>query len=114
MGTLVVSELALWSPLVYVAIFASTSSTFASMMGAPRVLMAVAADKLIPMFNPLGVVRGSDGEQIRAYILVHIIATGCIGIGNLNTIASGITQLFLISYGFVNYACFASSIVNSP
>ena len=113
--TLVVSELALWSPLVYVAIFASTtSSTFASMMGAPRVLMAVAADKLIPMFNPLGVVRGSDGEPIRAYILVYIIATGCIGIGNLNTIASGITQLFLISYGFVNYACFASSIVNSP
>jgi amino acid transporter len=44
---LVITSVSLWSPLVYAGIFAATlSSALASMVGAPRILQALAKDRL--------------------------------------------------------------------
>ena len=113
-NTLIMMDLSVFGPLVVAGIFAATlSSALASLVGAPRVLQAVCRDGLIPLFNTFGVGRKSDGEPIKGYVLSFFVAAACISIGDLNAIASLISQLFLISYGFVNYACFASSYTQS-
>lgn len=42
-------DLSFWSPLIFIGIYAATlSSAIASLVGAPRILMSVARDDIIP------------------------------------------------------------------
>ena len=68
---LFMAKVSLWPPIVYAGIFASTlSSAIASLVGAPRILQAVAQDKLFPGLEVFG-----RGRKIkRAY--------GCVRINN--------------------------------
>ncbi|GIQ91791.1 hypothetical protein KIPB_015193, partial [Kipferlia bialata] len=43
-------------------------------------------------------------EPMLATVLTFAIAAGCIMIGELNAIAPLISNLFLVSYGLINYA----------
>ncbi|KNC51205.1 Na-K-2Cl cotransporter 1 [Thecamonas trahens ATCC 50062] len=107
-NTLIMMDISVAGPVIVAGIFAATlSSALASLVGAPRVLQAVCRDQLIPALNMFGKGRRSDDEPIHGYILVFFVAVACISIGDLNAIASLISQLFLLSYGFVNYATFA-------
>eukprot|EP01138_Halocafeteria_seosinensis_P006254 gb/GECG01006395.1/.p1 GENE.gb/GECG01006395.1/~~gb/GECG01006395.1/.p1 ORF type:complete len:1147 (+),score=102.26 gb/GECG01006395.1/:1-3441(+) len=46
---LIMANVSLWRPLVYIGVYAATlSSALASLVGAPRILQAVAIDKLYP------------------------------------------------------------------
>ena len=46
---LIMAQMSIWSPLVYVGVFAATlSSALASLVGAPRILQALARDRLFP------------------------------------------------------------------
>jgi amino acid transporter len=48
---LIMVDISIWSPLIYVGIFAATlSSAIASLVGAPRILQAVAQDDLFPLY----------------------------------------------------------------
>merc|ERR1711871_1556023 len=105
-------RVALWSPMVYIGIFVATlSSALASIVGAPRILQSVAADNIFPWpaLNFFGEGRGIENEPVRAYFLTFAIAQGCNLIGNLDLIAPLISNFFMISYAFVNYACFECS-----
>jgi len=102
-------------PLVLAGIFAATfSSGLASLVGAPRILMAVAQDDLIPALKPFSVVRASDSSPIRGYFLTYIVSSGCILIGSLNAIAPLISMFFMITYGLINLSTFALEISKSP
>jgi len=114
---LIMQYISIWSPIFYVGVFAATlSSALASLVGAPRILQSVASDKVFPCawFNYFGAGRGTNNEPVRAYVLTFLITCGCCLIGKLDVIAPLISNFFMISYAFTNYACFASSMAKYP
>eukprot|EP00466_Bigelowiella_natans_P021009 jgi/Bigna1/87190/estExt_fgenesh1_pg.C_170175 len=102
-------------PLVLAGIFAATfSSGLASLVGAPRILMSVAQDDLIPALAPFGVYRQSDKSPVRGYFLTYFVSGCCILIGSLNAIAPLISMFFMITYGLINLSTFALEMSKSP
>lgn len=79
---------------------ATLSSALGSILGAPRILQAVANDKIAPSF--LGRGFGPSNEPRNALIFSYLIAQGGILIGELNAIARVVTIFFIITYGFLN------------
>lgn len=78
---IIMSEVSIWQPLILFGIYAATiSSALTSLVGAPRILLSLSRDNLIPYFEYFSVTN-ADGEPIRAYIACYIIALGCIFIG---------------------------------
>lgn len=105
-----------WSPLLINAgIFAATlSSALGSMMGAPRILQALARDNIFPRLKPFAKGAGTSNEPRNAVVLTFIIAEVGILLGDLNAIAPVITMFFMVTYGTINLACFYESITNNP
>ena len=101
--------------LIYGGCFAATlSSAIASLVGAPRVLQALAKDKLYPGLDIFGVGSGSNNDPVNGYILVFIISVVCILIGDLNIVSGLLSNFFVASYGLINFSSFHASITKSP
>jgi amino acid transporter len=140
---LIAKTVNIWGPLLYAGVFAATlSSAIATLIGAPRVIQALARDGVFNFewmyfFSQLprpmkeseirkdadGHVNGYTAEEIaamdppepvRAYYLTFVIACLCILIGEVNLVAPVISQFFLISFCLINYAAFAASISKAP
>ncbi|CAG7838639.1 unnamed protein product [Allacma fusca] len=104
-----------WGPLIYMGCFAATlSSAIASLIGAPRVLQALAKDKLYPFIHIFAKGYGKNNDPVRGYVLVFAIALGCTLIGKLNAIAPLLSNFFLAAYCLINFSCFHGSIAKSP
>ncbi len=91
-----------WVPqLVAAGVFAATlSSALGSILGAPRILQAVAIDRILPGFFSKG--YGASKEPRNALIITFLIALAGILIGELNVIARIVSIFFIITYGFLN------------
>ena len=101
--------------LIYGGCFAATlSSAIASLVGAPRVLQALAKDKLYPGLDIFGKGSGSNNDPVNGYILVFIISVICILIGDLNIVSGLLSNFFVASYGLINFSSFHASITKSP
>ncbi len=112
---IVLVEISLWKPIVYAGILAATlGSALAQVIGAPRVLMALARDNIFPFLKPFSKSYGPNNEPILGYFLTLCIVVAAIAVGDLNSVSPYITQFFLASYALVNYACFAQAISRSP
>jgi len=108
--------------LVLAGVFAATlSSAIGSLLGAPRVLQAVARDQVIPQLHLFA--RGSAGrdEPRRALWLslgiasfIILWAGGDSEGGAFNVLASVVTMFFLYTYGMVNLAAFVESFSGNP
>lgn len=87
--------------LILVGILGATlSSALGSMLGAPRILQAIAGDRLAPSLFSKGF--GVSNEPRNALLLTFFIAQIGILIGELNAIARIVTILFIIIYAFLN------------
>ncbi len=93
---------------------ATLSSAMASFLGAPRILQAIAADRIIPVLLPLAKGAGPTNNPRRAVLLSGIIALITVALGNLNTLAPVVAMFFLISYGLLNYATYYEARAASP
>jgi len=103
------------STLITAGVFAATlSSGLASMMGAPRILQAVARDNVFKSLRPFAAGSGRHGEPRPAIALTFAISQACILLGDLDTIASLITMAFLITYGTLNLATYYESVTGNP
>ncbi|MEE4177478.1 MAG: hypothetical protein V2I46_08210 [Bacteroides sp.] len=91
-----------WIPQLVIAgiLGATLSSALGSILGAPRILQAVAIDRIIPRF--LGKGYGPSNEPRNALMITYVIAQAGILIGELNVIARVVTIFFIITYGFLN------------
>ena len=79
-NNMMMKEISCLSILIYAGIYAATiSSALASLVGAPRILQAVARDNLFPFLSYFSTGYGSSDEPLRAYVLTMIIA-GLFGI----------------------------------
>merc|ERR1719500_2106582 len=101
--------------LIYGGCFAATlSSAIASLVGAPRVLQALAKDKLYPKIEFFAVGMGANNDPIRGYILVFIVAVGCILMAELNVVSSLLSNFFVAAYALINFSVFHASLTKSP
>ena len=106
--------------LVIAGVYAATlSSALASLMGAPRILQALARDGIFPPLKIFG--RGAPGsdEPRRGlwltYIMTVITLKGAGGGGQaLNIVAGVLTMFFLYTYGMTNLAAFIESFGGNP
>ena len=111
----VMLDIARWPMLINAGIFAATlSSALGSMMGAPRILQALARDNIFPSLRRFGRGSGASGEPRAATVLTFAIAQVCVLLGDLNAIAPIITMFFMLTYGTINFACFRESITGNP
>ena len=93
-----------WIPALVVAgIWGATlSSALGGILGGPRILQAVANDKIVPSF--LGKGYGVNNEPRTALILTFLLSEIGVLIGDLNIIAGIVTMFYLTAYGFINLA----------
>ncbi len=108
--------------LVVGGVFAATiSSAVGSFLGAPRVLQALARDRIFPILNPFA--RGSKGtdEPRLGLVLtlgltcaVFVLIRGRDSLAGFDLIASIVTMFFLCTYGMINLAAFVESFGRNP
>jgi solute carrier family 12 sodium/potassium/chloride transporter 2 len=97
---------ALWPFLVICGILAATfSSALASLVGAPRILLALAEQKTIPLWKFFRV-KTADNEPRNAIVVTGAIILISVLTLDLNALASLITMFFLITYGTLNLVVF--------
>uniref|UniRef100_A0A5S6R3N1 Solute carrier family 12 member 2 n=1 Tax=Trichuris muris TaxID=70415 RepID=A0A5S6R3N1_TRIMR len=102
-------------PLVTAGIFATClSSSLTCLVSAPRTFQAICKDRLYPHISFLGKGSGTQDEPRRATVLVTIIGLIVISVGDLNSVAPLISNLYLASFALINYACFDGSLAQSP
>ncbi|MFW5758924.1 MAG: hypothetical protein ACOCYO_09600, partial [Bacteroidota bacterium] len=96
-------KIALYSPFVVAGIWGATlSSALGGILGGPRIIQALAKDKLAPSWIKKG--YGVNNEPRIAVIITFVIAQAGILLGDLNTIASVVSMFFIAAYGFINLA----------
>ena len=108
--------------LVVAGVYAATiSSAIGSMMGAPRILQALARDRIFPVLAPFA--RGTEvGDEPRNGLWltlgmtfgVLLIAGNGEGGGGLEAVASVLTMFFLFTYGMTNAAAFIEQLSRNP
>jgi solute carrier family 12 sodium/potassium/chloride transporter 2 len=113
---LIMRRMALWGDAIVLGVWGATlSSAVGSIMGAPRVLQALARDGVLPRpLRWLG--KGSGPEDTpRAGTAVTLgIALAAVAMGNLNIIAPVLTMFFLTTYGVLNVAAGLERLLGSP
>jgi len=93
--------------LVSAGVIAATlSSGMASFLGAPRVLQALAADRIFPVLLPFAKGEPETNNPRRGVVLTAIIAYATVALGDLNVIAPVVSMFFLVTYGLLNYATY--------
>lgn len=103
---MIMVDKALWGPAVIAGIMGATlSSALGSMVGAPRVLQALAEQKTVP-FHRLFAAKTRNNEPRNATILTGLVIEVALIAGNLDYLASLITMFFLITYGMLNLVVF--------
>ncbi len=96
-------KIAFWSPLVVAGIWGATlSSALGGILGAPRILQAIARDKIFPKFFGNG--HGANNEPRNALLLTFLIAEAGILVGELDVIARIVSMFYIAAYGFINLA----------
>lgn len=108
--------------LVIAGVFAATlSSALGSFMGAPRVIQAVAKDRLIPMLHIFKKGTGPANEPVRAlWLTLGLTITTILWAGNgdtgraFNILAGVVTMFFLYTYAMINVAAFVESFAGNP
>ncbi|RXG73338.1 Solute carrier family 12 member 2 [Armadillidium vulgare] len=104
-----------WGPLIYMGSYAATlSSAIACIVGAPRVLQALAKDRIYPYIHFFAAGWGANNDPVRGYGLVFFITFACVMVAELNAVSSLLTNCFLASYSMINFSCFHASLIKSP
>ena len=108
--TTIIRQLSVSPWLIDVGVIAATlSSAIASIMGAPRTLQRLAADRIVKPLQPFAVGSGADDNPRRGAALSAVIALVTIALGDLDVVAPVISMFFLASYGMINYATYSEA-----
>jgi solute carrier family 12 sodium/potassium/chloride transporter 2 len=109
---MIMVDKALWGPAVIAGIMGATlSSALGSMVGAPRVLQALAQQKTVPFHN-IFAAKTRSNEPRNAIIFTGIVIEFALILGNLDFLAALITMFFLITYGMLNLVVFIQQSMN--
>lgn len=97
---------AAWGPPVLAGLLGATfSSALSSLVGAPRILQALAQHKIIPASGWLST-KTKGGEPRNALFLTGAIILGALMLRDLNAVAPLIALFFLVTYAMINVVVF--------
>ncbi len=113
---LVMRQIAFWGDAILIGVWGATlSSALGSILGAPRILQALARDNILP--RPLRILgRGTgpeDEPRIGTYVSLGLALTA-VTLGDLNIIAPILTMFFLATYAVVNIVSAVERFLGSP
>ncbi len=110
---LIMRRMSYWGDAILIGVWGATlSSAVGSILGAPRVLQALARDRVLPGW--LGKGSGNDDSPRIATVFTLVIALIAVYFGNLNIIAPVLTMFFLTTYGVLNAAAGLEKMLDSP
>ncbi|MGI6087701.1 MAG: amino acid permease [Kiritimatiellia bacterium] len=97
---------------------AAISSAIGSLLTAPRVLQALARDRIIPGLTPFarGAAEPHTALWLTLFITIAMIAAvgGGDSLSAFDFVATVVTMLFLVTYGMINMAAFIESFGANP
>jgi solute carrier family 12 sodium/potassium/chloride transporter 2 len=113
---LVMQRMALWGPAILLGVWGATlSSAIGSILGAPRILQALARDGILPRkLRWLGIGNGPNDEPRLGTLFTLGVALAVVGMGDLNVIAPVLTMFFLTTYMVLNVAAGIEGFLQSP
>ena len=113
---LVMRKIAYWGDAILIGVWGATlSSAVGSILGAPRVLQALARDGVLPRsLRWLGRGEGDDDSPRLGTVLTLGVALIAVYFGNLNIIAPVLTMFFLTTYGVLNITAGIERLLGSP
>lgn len=113
---LIMQRIALWGPAILLGVWGATlSSAIGSMLGAPRILQALARDGVLPRWLAfLGKGSGSEDEPRLGTAVTLGVVVAAVCIGDLDLIAPVLTMFFLTTYLVLNVSAGIEGFLNSP
>ncbi len=113
---LIMRKMAFWGDAILLGVWGATlSSAVGSILGGPRVLQALAKDKILPNWlSWLGTGSGEDEEPRYGTIFTMLVALVAVWFGDLNLIAPVLSMFFLTTYGVINLAAGIEKLLDSP
>ncbi len=113
---LIMRKISYWGDAILIGVWGATlSSALGSILGAPRVLQALARDRVLPKWmNALGKGSGEDDTPRVGTIVTLGLALAAVYFGNLNLIAPVLTMFFLTTYGVLNITAGIERLLGSP
>ena len=113
---LVMRDIAIWGDAILLGVWGATlSSALGSILGAPRVLQALARDGVLPpILRWLGQGKGETDEPRLGTFLTLGVALAAVSLGDLNLIAPVLTMFFLSTYLVLNMAAAIEGFLESP
>ncbi|WP_035992641.1 amino acid permease [Leptolyngbya sp. KIOST-1] len=113
---LVMQRIAAWGPAILLGVWGATlSSAIGSILGAPRVLQALARDGVLPVWlSFLGKGSGANDEPRLGTAVTLVIVVAAVYVGDLNLIAPVLTMFFLTTYLVLNVSAGLEGFLNSP
>ncbi len=101
-----------WGFLVTIGILAATfSSALGGMIGAPRIIEALATNHTIP-FPKFFTKKSKSGEPRNAIIFTAFLILTPLLLGDFNALATLITMFFLVTYGILNLVVYIQQSMN--
>ncbi len=113
---LIMRRIAWWGDAILIGVWGATlSSAIGSILGAPRVLQALARDGILPHWlRWLGRGDGKDDSPRYGTIFTLCLALVAVFFGDLNLIAPILTMFFLTTYGVLNITAGVEQLLKSP
>ena len=113
---LVMQSMSFWGGAILLGVWGATlSSALGSILGAPRVLQALARDKVLPPWlSFLGKGKGTEDEPRLGTFATLMIALVAVFFGQLNLIAPILSMFFLTTYFVLNLAAGLENFLQSP
>ncbi len=113
---MIMRRISFWGDAILVGVWGATlSSAVGSILGAPRVLQALAKDDVLPSFLKwMGKGAGKDDTPRLGTLFTLVIVLLAVWLGDLNMIAPVLTMFFLTTYGVLNIAAGLEKFLHSP
>ncbi|KAM9333733.1 solute carrier family 12 member 9 isoform 1-T2 [Pholidichthys leucotaenia] len=105
----------IWPPFVTIGIYcASLSAAMCAMIGASRILHALAVDHLFGFPLAPAAITSKSGNPFVAVLYTWGLAQCVVFAGELNAVASVVTVFYLLAYAAVDLACLALEWASAP
>jgi amino acid transporter len=113
---LIMRRISYWGNGILLGVWGATlSSAVGSILGAPRILQALAQDGVLPRrFHWLGREHPPTGIPRAGTIFTMVLAIVAVVLGDLDLIAPILTMFFLTTYGVLNIAAGLERLLGSP
>jgi amino acid transporter/nucleotide-binding universal stress UspA family protein len=113
---LIMRRIAFWGDAILLGVWGATlSSAVGSILAAPRVLQALARDRVLPRsLRFLGAGSGPADEPRTGTAITLFVALAAVMLGDLNVIAPILTMFFLTTYMVLNVAAGVEQFLGSP